>query len=81
MRTSHVKFKLELIVEKDIYNLIDTSITGGVSIISTWHAKANNQSLPSYDPELPCRDLIYLNANNLMGMRCRSTSALEGFAF
>ena len=61
------KVKLELIVEKDIYNLIDTSIRGGVSMISTRHAKANNPSLPSYDPELPRRDLIYLDANNLYG--------------
>ena len=61
------KVKLELIVEKDIYNLIDTSIRGGVSMISTRHAKANNPSLPSYDPELPRRYLICLDANNLYG--------------
>ena len=36
-------------------------------MISTRHAKANNPSLPSYDPELPHRDLIYLDANNLYG--------------
>ena len=33
-------------------------------MISTRHAKANNPSLPSYDPELPRRDL---NANDLYG--------------
>ena len=47
--------------------MIDTSIRGGVSMISTRHAKANNPSLPSYDPELPRRVLIYLDANNLYG--------------
>ena len=47
--------------------MVDTSIRGGVSMISTRHAKANNPSLPSYDPELPRRDLIYLDANNLYG--------------
>ena len=61
------KITLELITDVDIYNLIDTSIRGGVSMISTGHARANNPSLPSYDPELPRRDLIYLDANNLYG--------------
>ena len=55
---------LELITDVDIYNLIDTSIRDGVSMIST---RANNPSLPTYDPELPRRDLIYLDANNLYG--------------
>ena len=36
-------------------------------MISTRYAKGNNLSLPSYDPELPRRDLIYLDANNLYG--------------
>ena len=61
------KITLELITDVDIYNMIDTSIRVGVSMISTRHAKTNNPSLPSYDPELPRRDLIYLDANNLYG--------------
>ena len=58
---------LDLIIDKEIYHLIETSIRGGISMISTRHAKANNPRLPSYDPELPRRDLIYLDANNLYG--------------
>ena len=61
------KVTLELITDKDIYNLIDTSIRCGVSMISTRHARANNPSFPSYDPELPRCDLIYLDDNNLSG--------------
>ena len=61
------KITLELITDVDIYNLIDTSIRGGVSMIFTRHAKANNPSLTSYDPALPRCDLIYLDANNLYG--------------
>ena len=61
------KITLDLITDVDIYNMVDTSIRGRVSMISTRHAKANNPSLPSYDPELPHRDLIYLDANNLYG--------------
>ena len=61
------KITLELITDVDIYNMIDTSIRGGVSMMLTRHAKANNPSLSSYDPELPRRDLIYLDTNNLYG--------------
>ena len=66
------KITLELITDVDIYNMVDTSIKGGVSMISTRHTKANNPSLPSYDPEMPCRD----HAMPCVVMRCRSTSPL-----
>ena len=58
---------LELITNENIYNMIENSIRGGISMISTRHAKANNPCLPSYDPDLPRQDLIYLDANNLYG--------------
>ena len=59
---------LELITNENIYNMIENSIRGGISMISTRHAKANNPSLAStYDPDLPRQDLIYLDANNLYG--------------
>ena len=58
---------LDLIIDKEIYHLIETSIRGGISMISTRHAKANNPALPKYDPNLPRQDLIYLDANNLYG--------------
>ena len=63
LRMSHVD--LELITNENIYNMVENSIRGGISMISTPHAKANNPRLPSYDPELPRQDLIYLDANNL----------------
>ena len=56
---------LELITNENIYNMVENSIRGGISMISTLHAKANNPRLPSYDPELPRQDLIYQDANNL----------------
>ena len=58
---------LELITDENIYNMVENSRRGGISMISTRHAKANNPRLPSYDPELPRQDLIYLDANNLYG--------------
>ena len=56
---------LELITNENIYNMVENSIHGGISMISTRHAKANNPALPKYDPDLPRQDLIYLDANNL----------------
>ena len=62
------RVKLELITDKNIYNLIENSICGGFSMISTRYARANNPSFPStYDDKLPRQDLIYLDANNLYG--------------
>ena len=58
---------LELINDRNVYDVVDAGICGGVSMITTRHAKANNPSLPSYDAGLPKQDFIYLDANNLYG--------------
>ena len=58
---------LELITDKNIYHMVENSIRGGISMITTRHAKANNPSVPSYNAGLPRQDLIYLDANNLYG--------------
>ena len=64
LRMSRVE--LELITDENIYNLIENSIRGGISMISTRYARANNPSFPStYDDKLPRQDLIYLDAKNL----------------
>ena len=58
---------LKLITDENIYNMVENSIRGGISMISTRHGKSNNPRLSSYDPELPHQDLVYLDANNLYG--------------
>ena len=58
---------LQLITDMGIYNMVDRNIRGGISMIGTRHAKANNPSLPSYNSKLPRQDLIYLDGNNLYG--------------
>ena len=51
-----------------MYNVVENCIRGGISMISTRHAQANNPSFPAtYDANLPRQDLIYLDANNLYG--------------
>ena len=39
---------LELITNENIYNMVENIIRGGISMISTRHAKANNPRLPLY---------------------------------
>ena len=53
---------LQLITDNDMYNFVENSIRGGISMISTRHAQANNPSLSdTYDASLPRQDLIYLD--------------------
>ena len=48
LRMSYID--LQLITNIDIHNFIENSIRGGISMISTRHAQANNPSLPhTYD--------------------------------
>ena len=59
---------LQLITDENMYNFNENSIRGGISMISTRHAKANNPTIPdTYDSNLPNQKLIYLDANNLYG--------------
>ena len=70
---------LELITNENIYNMVENSIRRGISMISTCHAKANNLRLPSYDPDLPRQDLIYLDANNPYGHAMSQYLPTRGF--
>ena len=52
LRMSHVNLKL--ITDENIYNMVENSIRGGISMVSTRHDKANNPTLRSmYDSKLP----------------------------
>ena len=73
---------LHLISDKDIYHFVENSIRGGISMISTRHAQANNPSFPAtYDASLPRQDLIYLDANNLYGWAMSQSLPTHGFRF
>ena len=51
---------LHQISDKDMYHFVESSIHGGISMISTRHAQTNNPSFPStYNASLPRQDLIY----------------------
>ena len=66
LRTPCVEF--HLISDRDMYHFVENSIHGGISMISTRHAQATNPSfLSTYNANLPRQDLIYVDANNLLG--------------
>ena len=65
-----------------MYHFVENSIRGGISMISTRHAQANNPSFPAtYDARLPRKDLIYLDANNLYGWAMSQSLPTHGFRF
>ena len=71
---------LQLITDNGIYNFVENSISGGISMMSTPHAQANNPSFPdTYDANLPKQNLIYLDANNLYGWAMSQSLPTHGF--
>ena len=61
------RVNLELLHDQDMLLMVEKGIRGGVSMISTRYGKANNKYMLEYDPSLPTKYIIYLDANNLYG--------------
>ena len=56
------KVELELLTDSEIYLMIKKGITGGVSMISTRYAKANNPYMgDKFDPNSPTKYIPYLD--------------------
>ena len=73
---------LELITDEDMYNFVENSIRGGISMISTRHARANSPSFPdTHYSSLPNQNIIYLDANNLYGWVMSQSLLTHGFRF
>ena len=80
LRMSRVS--LQLITDVDMYHFVENSIRGGISMISTRHAQANNPSFPdTYDASLPKQHLIHLDVNNLYGLAMSQFLPTHGFRF
>ena len=60
--------QLELLQDYDMHLMVEQGLRGGISMISHRHAVANNPYIKKYDPKMPHKYLIYLDANNLYGM-------------
>ena len=73
---------LQFITDVDMYHFVENSIRGGISMISTGHAHANNLSFPdAYDASLPKQNLIYLDANNFYVWAMSQSLPTHGFRF
>jgi hypothetical protein len=60
--------KLELLTDLEQYQMIEGGVHGGVSMITTRHARANNPYIKErYDPNQPNVYLGYFDMNNLYG--------------
>ena len=57
--------ELDLITDADLYLLLESNIRGGLSYVVERYAKANDPSLPDFDPERPITSLRYYDANSL----------------
>jgi hypothetical protein len=53
--------------QEDMLELIENNMRGGISMISTRYAKANNKYMKDYNPKDPSSYIMYLDANNLYG--------------
>lgn len=62
------KVELELLTDIDQYQMIEKGIRGGVAMMTTRHAEANNPYIPeTYDENKPREYLGYFDMNNLYG--------------
>ena len=71
--------KLELLHDQEMLHMVEEGIRGGVSMISTRYGKANNKYMQEYDPSLPTKYIIYLDANNLYGWAMSRKLPTDGF--
>ncbi len=61
------KVELDLILDPDMYLMVESGIRGGISSIMKRYAKANHKYLKEHDPQRPNVFIEYLDANNLYG--------------
>ena len=75
------KIKLELLNDPDMSMFIYKSLLGGVSAVLHPYAKANNPECPDYNPDFSLNTIMYVDANNMVGL-CVSSYlqvALNGY--
>ena len=71
--------KLKLIVDIDMFQLIEKGLRGGVSYIANRYGKANNKYMKEYDEKAPSKYIMYLDANNLYGWAMSQYLPTGGF--
>ena len=72
--------ELELLSDPDMLLMVEKGIRGGVSSIMHRHGKANNKYMrKDFNPEIPSKYLVYLDANNLYGWAMSKPLPTKGF--
>eukprot|EP00873_Tetraselmis_striata_P042372 jgi/Tetstr1/462636/TSEL_007620.t1 len=70
---------IQLITDLDMYSFFEEAIRGGVSQITTRHARANNPFVDGYNKTKPTTWLSYQDANNLYGLSMVQHLPTHGF--
>ena len=74
--------KLELLSDPAMFRIFDSGIRGGVAMITTRYAHANNKSMGEcMDPKRPTSWIKGLDANNLYGLAMSQYLPYGGFKF
>ena len=63
----HSRARLELVSDPAMFDMIDSGIRGGISMISHRYARANNPQVAGYEESKPTTWINGLDANNLYG--------------
>ena len=71
--------EIDLILDPDMYLMIESGIRGGISTITKRYAKANNKCLSDYDEDQMSVYISYLDANNLYGYAIRHKLPVKDF--
>jgi len=72
--------QLDLISDPAMYLMIESGMRGGVCMISKRFAQANNKYMGNlYNPTLPSKYIIYLDANNLYGWAMKQPLPQKNF--
>jgi hypothetical protein len=77
----YTNVSLELITDPEIHLFIESSIRGGISVISNRYARANNPYLDDYDNSRANSYIFYVDANNLYGWAMSEKLPMKDFRF
>ena len=79
----YTNVQLELFTDPEHLLFIEKGIRGGISTITNRYAKANNEKYfpDDFDPSLPSKHIMYLDANNLYGYAMSQPLPVGGFKF
>ena len=75
----HTGVQLELLSDIDMHLFIEKGLRGGISMVSTQFAKANNPMMKDYDETKENSWMMYLGANNLYGWAMSQALPTGGF--